>query len=512
MIIKKFKDHTDGIRNLEDEFTIKLFKNNFAYEYISRLEDYEKELLNCSWDELNEGDKQDIITNYIPAKLNEAIIKFNKYGITFDIKDIINISKQIQPADKEYKRAFKTILYYLSFAEIINEGILKECLNNIKSGSVNLKFRLTVPLNYHVVCPSCNKNHYIDFLNQSLNITGTCSNCSHYIYKPSKLSITPGNSFDFYTYNCSCDKCKSKREKLNKDLEIIKNRWVTESTTELYQLAQEINNENKIDVKTITEKQLKNYYLINKNNLDKTTREILSMKPESYEEVLEIVDQMVESKFYNNKEQILKNLIDTKVIYKEPFIGNETSISLDEFNTFVNDAVEYVTKDFARQLVFILFEFAKSEIIIGNATSITKNLKKIYKTQDEIRYVLNPYFLQNTNAEQLNISEYNVLKSNAEMCVLSDLMSRYPDYLVLPNYPLNQMLNINNFKDFFEKSELRYLKYCVYDFVIIDKDGYVAKVVECQKGKHHNDKEWIKKDYLKRKILELSKIDFEEVF
>lgn len=519
MITKKLKDNIKSISDLKEEFAIKLFDNSFAYEYVDRLEEYERELLDFSWNEFDENDRKDILTNYVLKNIDESIAKFNEFGVEFNIENIINISKEIQSASKEHKRAFKTILYYLNFAEIVNKDIIKECTDNIDSGHVNLKFRLTVPLGYYITCPSCNEKHRVDFLTPSFKLTGACSNCSHYIYSSRKLGSTPGSSFDYTVYNCNCNGCKSRRERLKKDLESIKENWVNESTTQLHGLAQALNDAKKIDISDITEKQLKNYYLINKNNLDKTTREILSMEPQNYEEVVEIIEQMVESKFYNNRDKILKSLIDTKVIYKKPIKETKT-VSLNKFNAFLHNTIEYVTDDFARQLVFILFGFIKNKVFltgcnVGNSGNIQYAIEGVADLCDSptYEYALNPYFLrENIKKEHLKTSKHNILKSNAELCTLNDLILRYPDYLILPNYPLSQMIEINNFKDFFEKSELKYLKYCVYDFVIIDKDGYVAKVVECQKGKHHNDKEWIKKDYLKRKILELSKIDFEEVF
>lgn len=511
--IKKSKK---SVYELEEQFATMLFNNEFADEYIHRLFDYERELLDYSWSELTEENKKEILTDYIPKRLEEAICEFNKFGIEFNIENICNISKQIQPNNKEHKKAFKAILYYLNFAEIVDKDNIKKCTDNIQSGHINLKFKPTVPLKYPVICPSCKKEHYPDFLHPNLKFTGNCNNCSHYIYTSKKWCNRLGFNFDYYAYECNCPGCKNRKETLNKDLGIIKKKWVFELTTQLYQLAQDVNNiKYSRESKAITNKQLKNYYLINKNNIDKTTREILSMKPQNYNEIEEIVEQMIESKFYNNKEQIIKNLLDAKVIYKQP-IAETRIVPIEKLNMLISDAVEKVTDNFARQLTFIIFDFKtqtklKDTVNMGNCYHILQEISNLSNNK-KYEYVLNPYFVENIKTEQLNVSGHSILKSNAELCTLTDLINKYPEYLVIPNYPLSQMLDINKFKGFFEKDEIKYLKYCIFDFVITDKSGYIAKVVECQKGKHHNCEEWIAKDNLKRKILELSKIEFEEVF
>lgn len=86
--------------------------------------------------------------------------------------------------------------------------------------------------------------------------------------------------------------------------------------------------------------------------------------------------------------------------------------------------------------------------------------------------------------------------------------SVYTKFFIRPN----QITNINSLKKYFDAKEIEYLYKCIFDFVIVDKEGYVCKVIELQKGKHHNDKEWIDKDNIKKNALEYLGIEFEEMY
>ncbi|NFB57099.1 DUF2726 domain-containing protein, partial [Clostridium botulinum] len=83
-------------------------------------------------------------------------------------------------------------------------------------------------------------------------------------------------------------------------------------------------------------------------------------------------------------------------------------------------------------------------------------------------------------------------------------------YIILPNYKMRQIINLECITQLLSEKEYKYLKGCEVDFAICDKEGYIVKVIELQKGGHHNDPEWIWKDNTKKKACRILGIKFEE--
>ena len=92
------------------------------------------------------------------------------------------------------------------------------------------------------------------------------------------------------------------------------------------------------------------------------------------------------------------------------------------------------------------------------------------------------------------------------------MKNKYKRFVVFPNYKADSIINIKTIKNALLEEEYEYLRKCYFDFIICDLEGNVLKVIELQRGKHHNEKEWIEKDNMKRRICEVAGIEFEEIF
>lgn len=62
------------------------------------------------------------------------------------------------------------------------------------------------------------------------------------------------------------------------------------------------------------------------------------------------------------------------------------------------------------------------------------------------------------------------------------------------------------------KKEFGYAKDAEIDFAEYNEDGHLLFVEELQRGDHHNSPEWIWKDAVKRKVLQLAAIPLRECF
>lgn len=128
--------------------------------------------------------------------------------------------------------------------------------------------------------------------------------------------------------------------------------------------------------------------------------------------------------------------------------------------------------------------------------------------------VLNPYFLGvHASGDQTAVaSAVRVFRSNTECNAFHRIRGERPDSIVVPNYPMKRVVDLGPLKPHFSSEDWTYLRDCELDLVVCNEAGYVAYVEEVQRGDHHNDPEWVRKDALKRQALSLAGIPLRESF
>lgn len=122
------------------------------------------------------------------------------------------------------------------------------------------------------------------------------------------------------------------------------------------------------------------------------------------------------------------------------------------------------------------------------------------------KYILNDFFFKKTTSiiKNNNIKFVKPLfYSEPEKSLFVSLNNTYSSLgcIVIPNKKLSETIDIWKLRDHFIEKEFSYLCGCVFDFIIYSPKGIPFKVNELQAGKHHNDKEWIIKDNLKKRLV-----------
>ena len=129
---------------------------------------------------------------------------------------------------------------------------------------------------------------------------------------------------------------------------------------------------------------------------------------------------------------------------------------------------------------------------------------------------MNKYFFEyNNKLINHNNQQYvkNVFQSEAEKDMYIDLINKYPNNIILINYKIKDLIDLNQLKNNLSNDEVEYLTgNSEFNFTICDLEGNIKKVVQVQRGIHHNQKEWIWRDSVKEKVSKLCGIEYEEVF
>ena len=395
------------------------------------------------------------------------------------------------------------------------DKLIKTLLNTPKLSSDKLKFSLKIP------CVNCDKliNVDVEYLgssNYSIPLI-SCPNCNHEFFfeiNDSQREVCGRNLYSIrfvhMTY-CLCKVCQKWRNSLVEHICSNIDNFEIELFDYIYK---EIFNNfnNKLSLEQL--------YKIHKNSLTKTENELLNLNPTNFNDMNILIDEM-NSRYTKkiSKDKIISNLLNHGVIYKK-----------------INDKLlkEYITeytKNF-RLLVDLIKSNKISELCYGTmglnvmdipppysidyadcSTHLKKycdiNICSIYINTDCVtEYHMNQFYFNNNIDLNPSIKKYKIFNSLAEQTLFHHLSRQYSDYIICINVSLITFIDIDDLISFFAPSEINYLKFCIIDFVIADSDGFIVKCIELQKGTHHNDKDWIYKDALKKKCFSILGIDF----
>lgn len=101
--------------------------------------------------------------------------------------------------------------------------------------------------------------------------------------------------------------------------------------------------------------------------------------------------------------------------------------------------------------------------------------------------------------------------SPAEFDRIRLLHRQWPEMLLVPQPLLRVIVNLDSISSHLAPDELEYARRCLLDVALCDPDdGTVRMVVEVQRGRHHDDPDWVRKDAIKKKVLLLAGIPFRE--
>lgn len=447
----------------------------------------------------------------ILSETNSSVLqdKINSlsYNEKIDICIFFKIKSYFNPKLKPSINSFCKLLG-INTNKTLNK-LFKSIINTTELSTPNLKFNLETH------CVNCNSliNTEIEYLGSS-NYTEKhihCTNCNHkFLFKISdnKREISRYNFYAVFKFNtpiCDCDSCKNW---LNLFTSYISNNIETFKNELFYYIKG-------TSLSTITSNlSLEQLYKIHKNSLTKTETELLNLSPKNIDDIYSLIHEM------NNRNQkkvsidkLFENLIKHGIIYEQI----DEDLLMININKYIDSYVSLLNLIKSNKVLEIFggtYGVNPTEIAppysINYITSDNcyNNINFCSVKIDSIKsYHLNDFYF-NSVPKIITCKKYNIFNSPAEATLFNHLNRMYPHYITCPNVPLRVFVKVTELSQHFTSSEIKYLKYCIIDFVIADIDGYVVKCIELQKGNHHNNKDWIYKDSLKRKCFEVIGVDF----
>lgn len=158
-------------------------------------------------------------------------------------------------------------------------------------------------------------------------------------------------------------------------------------------------------------------------------------------------------------------------------------------------------------------EFLKQEKgdIISGTMHITRNRLTDLSVHADPEYEI----IEEGIAVEGNRMLGRLFRADAEASQHIALQQRFPSAIIQANPRLSDVLGREAFtrlSKHFSEEDSRYLRHCYVDWAIYDADGYPAWVIELQRGPHHDNADWLRKDRLKRKLCLAAGLRFEEKF
>jgi hypothetical protein len=210
------------------------------------------------------------------------------------------------------------------------------------------------------------------------------------------------------------------------------------------------------------------------------------------------------------------NLSNAKVNYLKTFYeGWGSSKKIHVEIVFDNNSFEFIPdmadpkrREWFKDLDKAHIEFFSTVL----PTAFSLNEDKLFKKTE----ALNPFFFNTETIEDYpSYNESDIIplfKSKVECNKYHFLINKYINCIIMANVRLADLIVIKSIESFYDSVELRYLRNCIIDFVFYSEDGLPLKVIELQRGEHHNDNEYIIRDRLKKSAIKRIGILYEETF
>ena len=133
----------------------------------------------------------------------------------------------------------------------------------------------------------------------------------------------------------------------------------------------------------------------------------------------------------------------------------------------------------------------------------------------EVVEILNPYYFGEEGqirSPGASVGE-NLFRSHTERKAFYRLRAENPGAHIQSNRLLRQVIGfdaLQALRGSFDEKEYRYLWDCELDFAVYSEDGSLVFVEEIQRGEHHDQADWVRKDAIKRRALKLAGVTFRE--
>ena len=458
--------------------------------------------------------------------------------------------KQVEPDERERRKIIVRWIYLLACGEVSrsdDDGVLRR----FRAFSWTNWDDIDLGIKYEAACPSCHGNGTIHLSNleNPSSLSFSCTHCGHR-YGPSEARELRKET------SCDCARCRELKHVL---LENIRGLFRDNEGATLIRYGRWRKSVADGSGAWPAQIDMLRHYELNKDNLTKDLRAILNLKPTNFEEFLDCLAMYSES-IGGNPRSILDAAQKMKLIYERMnsfassadsmaellhsslrmelehrgarwdrheitwrTAGSEKMVAALLGGSNVSDAIfvrnDSIWIDLASDNLMsppvaayaLLFSPEGTEGFSGGALAGT------IQPTDSSEYQLNPYFLPGAvKSGQLpfepNRNQPNLFKSPPENNGAIRLATEFPDHWIVPNRLMRQIVDLDALKTHFEPKAMTYLWACEVDFAVYNEDGVIVLVEELQRGKHHNDKEWIWKDGVKRRALELSRVSFRESF
>jgi len=480
----------------------------------------------------------------IDTKLVELIKKTIDISVEFQLdevvsdvksklkKDDIQIGKDLLLND-EYKYLEKTtrerllIYFYWLFNQnakqntesFISMPLLRKHLN-FKQGQEQ-KILNNFSFFYPFICTNCGKITKLRFRNlKNIEFVKTnCKYCNHIIDRKVHSE-------------CKCNTCKE----LISDIEYYFNSLPNRVENYIRQEWSKYKHENSI--RNYSNERLKWYADNYSSDLSKTERKIISFRPNDINELKEILNKkeynIVISKLKDKKvifekkelksfEQIYKEILNLFDLY---CLGRRNQKKIDFYNINLSELkVSCVNIVDSRLSVCfdsnsIKFKSPQNSQINSDFIAILRFIPDISDLQFinflNCKMELNPYYFEQTDIDiypAYNKSDVkNLFNSNVERNLYESLYHQYRNCIIMVNVRLSDLIELKSIESFYEKDELKYLNNCIVDFVLYSKGGSPLKIIELQRGKHHDENDYIYKDKLKKTAIMRIGIKYKEVY
>lgn len=383
-------------------------------------------------------------------------------------------------------------------------------------------------IEYKLNCPLCNNEGSVSIeSNSKKKRTFVCHSCGH----THKTFEEENKNKKSYVY-CDCTYCKNVKIELRNHY----NNLVLNNLKECEDIIKEL----PVFLDKVEDETMKRHFILQTPNLCKDTRQIIGMNPKDIDDLTNIKKDIAEKTEYLDAEKYLesidKKLVDKNIIYE--YFERKESIdpyellwsSMGVANYRGNDAYHY-----SKSINKLLYDINNNEDFFENLRddnsyyfnyylswwtpvkmdpdlSISISKEDIKEHCYDKKFMLNPYFFKKDIVvnDKKNIN----LKSPGEESMYSVLLNLYPSsegYKILTNPRLSEYIDMEYIYFLLQEEKANYVSRCYVDFLIL-KNEVPYKVYELQKGKHHNDKEWIRKDRIKKGACLLSGLEFEEYY